>query len=288
MKHRTAFFAAVFILTTFSVEATQPDADVLATGSGRIVVFAPDFSVKWEHPAGNVHEVHRLKNGNYLFADGKVIEVTPDKKIVFQYAPPEGEKEGSFTCQRLENGNTLIGENFSGIVKEIAPDGSIAFELQTRFKTDNKHHRMRWVRKLTGGNYLVCHSGDHVVREYAPNGNTVWEYQAPNLAFAAQRLKNGNTLVSSLGQIAEIDPEGETVWEFKNTDLPELDITNMTGFFVRKNGNLVIGCYAAYDKDGRGVGMFEITRDKKLVWKYDKPTDGRKVDNSMMGVELLE
>ncbi|MDR0609304.1 MAG: hypothetical protein LBG58_04285, partial [Planctomycetaceae bacterium] len=60
-----------------------------------------------------------------------------------------------------------------------------------------------------------------------------------------------------------------------------------TGFQRLKNGNLLIGCYAAYNKEGKGVGMFEITRDKKLVWAYQKPT-GDKVDRNMMGVQLLQ
>ncbi|MDR3110042.1 MAG: PQQ-like beta-propeller repeat protein [Planctomycetaceae bacterium] len=277
-------FILCFILITLSVPlfAQQPAYDVLATGSGRVVWFASDFSVKWEQPAGNIHEVQLLSNGNILFADGKVTEVTPDKKVVFQYAPPKG-KEGSFTCQRLENGNTLIGENYSGIVKEIAPDGSVTFEFQTAFKTDNQHHRMRRVRKLSNGNYLVSHSGDNLVREYTPSGETVWEQKVTNIAFAAERLENGNTLISSLDQVTEFDKNGKVVWEFKKSELPDIGITNMTGFQRLKNGNLVIGCYAAYNKEGKGVGMFEITRDKKLVWAYTKPTD-----RNMMGVQVLE
>jgi outer membrane protein assembly factor BamB len=283
--NRFILYSVLLIILSPPLFAQQPLSDVLATGSGRVILFSPDFSVKWEYPAGNIHEARQLKNGNILFADGKVTEVTPDKKIVFQYAPPNG-KEGSFTCQRLDNGNTLIGENFSGLVKEIAPDGTIEFTLQTKFRTENQHHRMRWVRKLLNGNYLVCHSGDHFVREYTPKGETVWEQNVPNIAFAAERLENGNTLISSLDQITEFDPTGNSVWEFKKSELPDLGITNMTGFQRLKNGNLLIGCYAAYSKEGKGVGMFEITRNKKLVWAYQKST-GEKIDKNMMGIQLI-
>jgi len=267
--------------------AAQPEYDLLVTGSGRVVRFAPNFSVRWEYPAGNISDVQLLKNGNVLFADGRVIEVTPDKKIVFRYEPPAG-KEGSFTCRRLENGNTLIGENYSGKVFELAPDGSVAFELQTRFETSDQHHRMRYVRKLQNGHYLVNHSGDHLVREYTANGEVVWEQKVPNIAFASERLENGNTLISSLDQITEYTPDGTIAWEFKTSELPELFIKNITGFYRRANGNLVVGCYAAYDAQGRGVGMFEMTRDKTLLWSYPKPTDGRKVDTNMMGVLMIE
>ncbi|GHT28223.1 hypothetical protein FACS18942_08470 [Planctomycetales bacterium] len=276
----TALLAAV--LSYDNLYAGQPSGDVLASGSGRIILFAPDFSVKWEYKAGNIHEVHKLKNGNILFADGRVIEITPDKKIVFQYTP-QPKTEGSYGCQRLDNGNTLIGENDTGLLREVTPDGKVAFELQTQFKTENKHHRLRWFRKLANGNYLVCHSGDCIVREYQKDGKIVWEYKTPNIAFLAERLENGNTIVSSLEQIIEVDKTGKTVWEFKQSDLPELGIRAMTGFQILKNGNIVIGCYDAYDKTGKGVGMFEITRDKKLVWAYQKNTD-----RNMMGVEVIE
>ena len=279
---RSILFSFLFLLTSVSVLAEKPAYDVLATGSQRVVLFTNDFAVKWEFPAGNIHEVHLLPNGNILFADEGVTEVTQEKKVVFRYTPPEG-KYGSCTCQRLANGNTLIGENFSGLIKELTPDGTVAFELLTRYKTDDLHHRMRVVRKLENGHYLVCHSGDHLVREYTPKGETVWEYPTSNIAFCAERLENGNTMVSSLGQITEVAPDGKTVWEFKASELPQLGIRSMTGFQILRNGNIVIGCYDAYDSEGKGVGLFEITREKKLVWAYQKRTD-----RSMMGVEVRE
>ncbi len=281
---RSVFLLAIFTATPL---LAQPEHDILATGSGRVAIFAPDFSVRWEAPAGNIHEAKMLPNGNILFADGRVVEVTPDKKQTVIYTP-SSTKEGSFTCSRLPNGNTLVGDNFSGKVMEIAPDGSTAFTLQTKFVTDDLHHRMRYVRKLDNGNYLVCHSGDRLVREYTPSGEIVWEQKVGHIAFCALRLENGNTLISAIDRITEYTKDGNIAWEFQKSELPELHIGMMTGFQKRKNGNLVIGCYSAYDKEGRGVGMFEITPEKKLVWAYHKPTDGRKVDQNMMGVEMLE
>jgi outer membrane protein assembly factor BamB len=130
----------------------------------------------------------------------------------------------------------------------------------------------------------VSHSQGNIVREYKPDGTTAWEKPTKGLSFAAVRLANGNTLASSLDQITEYDKEGTEVWEFKKTDLPGVLIQNMTGIHVLPNGNIVVGCYAAYTKEGAGTGMFEITRDKKLVWRYVSP--GRR-DASMMGVQKL-
>ncbi|MGL4943132.1 MAG: hypothetical protein ACRC46_08070 [Thermoguttaceae bacterium] len=289
MKTITILLTSFVCAIAFAADTpkSRPDADILVTGSGRVMIMDRDFNVVWEYPAGNISEAHRLPNGNILFADGTATEVTPDKRVVFRYEFPKG-TEGTFTATRLPNGNTLVGENQNGRVMEIAPDGSVAFTLQTEFKTQDAHHRMRYVRKLENGNYLVCHSGDHLVREYTPEGKTVWEQAVPNIAFAAERLPNGNTVISSLYQVTEFDPKGKIVWEFNKSDLPELAITMMTGFHRRGDGQLAIGCYAAYREDGTGVGMFEITRDKKLLWHYARPTDGRKIDRSMMGIEILD
>jgi hypothetical protein len=52
---------------------------------------------------------------------------------------------------------------------------------------------------------------------------------------------------------------------------------------VLPNGNIAVGVYGAY-KDGGQAGLFEITRDKKLVWYYSNPT----ADKSMMSIQLLD
>ena len=260
------------------------DAPILATGNGRVLILSPQGDVTWEHKAGNVHDASRLPNGNVLFADGNITEVTPDHKVAFEYKPENQKGGGAYSCQRLANGNTVVGENASGRVVEVDKDGNIVFSLMTRFESKNDHHHMRIVRKLANGNYLVCHSGDNLVREYRPDGTTAWEKKAKALAFSAARLANGNTLVSTLAQITEYDPDGNQVWEFAAADIPGVTIQNMTGFQTLPNGNLVVGCYAAYTKDGLGTGMFEITRDKKLVWRYASPSLR---DKSMMGVQKL-
>lgn len=257
------------------------DAQVLATGGGRVLLLSPQGEVVWEHKAGNVHDAWLLPNGNVLFADGNITEVTRDHQVVFEYKPEIQKGGGAYSCQRLPNGNTVVGENASGRVVEVDKAGQVVFSMMTRFGKTDDHHHMRMVRKLANGNYLVCHSMANIVREYKPDGSTAWEKPTKGLAFAAVRLPNGNTLVSSLSQLTEYDPSGAEVWEFKKDDLPGVVIQNMTGIQVLPNGNLVTGCYSAYTKEGAGTGMLEITRDKKLVWRYVSP--GRR-DKSMMGV----
>ncbi|MCK5834523.1 MAG: aryl-sulfate sulfotransferase [Lentisphaeria bacterium] len=259
---------------------------IAASGQERVIIINHKGKVVWEYPATNVNDLTMLPNGNILFGEGKSItEVNRAKKVVFSYVSDAGKhtKEGTFFAQRLANGNTVISENAKSRVIEVNRKGKIVFVLDlTKTNPNPGHHNLRMARKLANGNYLVCHSGKHLVREYTPKGKVVWEKKAKGLAFAAVRLKNGNTMISSLNQITEYNKAGKEVWEFKNTDLADHTITNMTGMHVLKNGNVVIGCYAAYKK-GKGFGCFEITKAKKLVWGYSNP----KGDFYQMGAQLL-
>jgi hypothetical protein len=99
------------------------------------------------------------------------------------------------------------------------------------------------------------------------------------------RLANGNTMVGHIDAITEYDPKGQTVWEFKKTDLPEVALGAITGIHVQPNGNIVMGIYSI-QKVPNGAGALEITREKKLVWRY---IDTAKNSNgAMMGVQLLD
>ena len=258
--------------------------NILATGTRRVILLNPQGEVLWQHKGQNVSDCWMLKNGHVLFSDNQVTEVDPASgKVVFSYQPKVKKGGGVFGCQPLKNGNILVGENSTGKLLELSRDGKIAFELQLPLYKAGSHHNLRMVRKLSNGNYLVCHSGKRIVREYTPEGKVVFEVKVGNIAYSAIRLENGNTLVGHINQISEFDPQGKIVWQFSDTDIPGLKINSMCGMHVQDNGNLAVGVYSAYKKGGQ-VGLFEITRDKKLVWKYSRP----KSDGSMMSLQMLD
>jgi hypothetical protein len=268
---------------TAPVMTGSPAGNLLVGGSGRVMILSPEGKVLWEQKAGLVHDAWMLPNGNVLYADSSVTEVTPDHKVVFHFQPEVGEGGGAYACQRLENGNTLIGENSTGRVLEVDPAGKIVFKLDVQPSKQGSHENMRMARKLKNGNYLVCQKGYKVVREYTPAGVMVSEFPLTNIAFAAFRTPQNTTFISSLDHVTEYDAGGKKVWELANTDIPNVVITNMTGMQLLPNGSLVIGCYAAYHGK-EGTGLFEVTRDKKLVWRYADPG----ADGSLMAVECLD
>jgi len=259
---------------------------VLATGTGRVLLLDQTGKILWQHKGQNCSDIWMLRNGNILFADNRVVEVDPKtNKIVWKYVPEQMKGGGTFSCQRLKNGNTMVGENSAGRIVEVDPKGKIVFELKLPLCKPGSHNNLRMVRKLANGNYLVCYKAKAMVREYTPKGKVVLELKVPRIAFSAVRLPNGNTVVGHVDCVTEFDPKGKQVWQFDRKELKGVKIGLICGIHVQPNGNVVMGIYAAV-RGNQGAALLEVSRDKKLVWRYAGP--GKKGDRHMMGVQLLD
>ncbi len=82
------------------------------------------------------------------------------------------------------------------------------------------------------------------------------------------RLANGNTLINLThgNKTIEVDPKGKIVWKASNDDFADKPFADPCGAQRLPNGNTVIASYGAK----KGVKIFEITPDKKIVWKHTK------------------
>ena len=259
---------------------------VLATGTGRMLLLDNTGKILWKHKGGNCSDIWMLKNGNILLADNNVIEVDPKTdKVVWSYKPAMQKGGGTFACQRLKNGNTMVGENSAGRIVEVDPKGKIVFELKLPLCQPGSHNNLRHVRKLANGNYLVCYKAKALVREYTPAGKVVFEVKVKPIAFSAVRLPNGNTVVGHIDCVTEFDPKGKQVWQFDKKELKGVKVGMICGIHVLPGGNVVMGIYGVV-RGQDGAGLLEITREKKLVWRYASLS--KKGDRHMMGVQLLD
>jgi hypothetical protein len=219
-----------------------------------------------------------LANGNILIAwSDEVKEFTREKKVVFHYAK-SAENSEIGTVQRLEGGNTLVTElGNKPRLMELDGDGKVVVDVPLQPETDNAHMQTRMARKLANGNYLVPHLLAFKVKEYTPAGKVVKELKsdldelggrkAENWPFTAIRLANGHTLVNLThgNKTVELDPDGRVVWKISNDDFAEKPFADPCGGQRLPNGNTVIASYGA----STGIKVFEVTPEKKLVWKYD-------------------
>lgn len=181
------------------------------------------------------HDADRLPNGNTLVVwgggdspdDAQVKEVNPKGRIVWAWyakdhffkLPYKDIYDQGWThtnaVTRLPNGNTLISlRNFNFLI-EVDPQGLVVRTIGEgllRYQHDPE--------VLPNGNILfVNHRRPNSVIEIDLNGKIVWQYimSDPNTwpVRDADRLPNGNTLITGTTRIIEITPDGEIVWQLK-------------------------------------------------------------------------
>ncbi len=295
------------VLTTTSSGQETPSYQVLGADRGHVALVDANGNVTWEVPvSGEVHDLAMLPNGNRLFPikPGTIVEMTPDKKIVWQYeskAKPgyDGRVE-VHAFQRLPDGLTMIAESGNRRIIEVDRNGEIVHEIPLTVDHPNPHRDTRLARKLDNGHYLVCHEADGTVREYDREGRVVWSYtldlggRPPSPGhgpeghgtevFGALRLPDGNTLIATGNgnRVIEVTPKGEIVWSIGHDELPGIRLAWVTTLQRRPNGNLIFGnCHAGPENPQ----LIEVTRDKQVVWTFkDFTTFG----NGLAATQVLE
>ena len=222
-----------------------------------------------------------LKSGNVLVSIGnEAKEITREGKVVWSYKLSKGNKELGSSV-RLDNGNTLIVER--GVkpqLLEVRKDGSVAVTVPLKPDTQNGHMQTRMARKLPNGNYIVPHLLAFAVKEYKPDGTVVRTIKtdleelggrkARNWPFTAIQLKGGNLLVNLTNgnKTVEFDPSGKVVWRVDNSHV-DGRFADPCGGQRLANGNTLICSYG--QRKGDMPKLFEVTRDKKVVWEYFNP-----------------
>jgi outer membrane protein assembly factor BamB len=262
------FLSGMFAQSPGTVKHTFACTDYT---QGMVFIISSEGKVLWQYPAEQCNDIWALPNGNLLFNTGHgVKEVTRDKQVVFSYES----KNNIFACQRLSGGDTFIGECQSGLLLELAPDGTIKKRIRLLpDSVDGGFSYMRNARRLDNGNYLVAHYGLDKVCEYDSDGKLVREIPVKGGPHSVVRLGNGNTLIACTdhgGQpgVVEVDAAGNIVWQLAQDELPGIELKFMTGMEVLPNGHLVFTNWLGHNQFGKSVHAFEITRDKKVVWVY--------------------
>ena len=272
-KHQMSVWS-LFAVLVYGVNVCAQEAagsgcpPLLFTSEGldKIVRYDEAGSVVWEYPADTARDVWQLPNGNVLFpysisngvnnAETGAMEVTPDKRIVWQFKTC-GQV---YSCQRMADGNTLVGATQQGKLLIVNPSGEVVKSFAVK-NAPAGHGSMRNVRALSDGHFLVAEESACAAREYDADGRLVREFKTPFPTYSAIRLPSGNTLTCGKKGIVEFDSAGKVVWELENSDVPELGIRWFAGMQVLPSGNLFI-CNA-----GGKVPFAEISKDKKIVWQ---------------------
>jgi hypothetical protein len=187
----------------------------------------------WEGTQSEVNTAQLTPEGNIVTTEAgdhpRILELSPSGKIVLEVplkCQTTNHHMESRMTRKLSNGNYLVPQLLDKVVREYAPNGTIVWEYKT---PDEPAESWPFTAiRLANGNTLInCTHGNHVV-EVDSHGTIVWHLTNGDLPepwlkdpCGAQRLPNGNTVITSYGagdqklKLLEVTPEKKVVWTYE-------------------------------------------------------------------------
>jgi hypothetical protein len=184
----------------------------------RVILVDPSGRIVWQYgqfgQTGSGHDQLSapvqctwLPNAHVLITDqgnGRIIEVTLTKKIVWQYpgsnTNPDDQLNSPNSAELLENGHILIADENNNRAIEVTR----ADQIVKTFTASGTLGAVAFASRLDNGHTLLTDAGNSRAVEVDANDNFVWEYVtdtdpqsvAAPLPTRAVRLHNGDTLIS--------------------------------------------------------------------------------------------
>ncbi len=227
---------------------TNPGFDVELLSNNNVLFVLPgsgvyevnrDKEIVWSYQTTKIsHDADRLPNGNTLFvfgnndliSDAQVVEINSKKEIVwswyakdyFNKAPYNSITNQGWThtnaVSRLSNGNTLISTRNFNMVVEVNSNGEVVKTIGEDVMIQQHDPVL-----LENGDILFANHGTpEKAVEIDENKNIIWEFEISNQnqwpVRDANRLPNGNTLITTTTKIVEVSQDKEIVWKLAIKD----------------------------------------------------------------------
>jgi len=199
---------------SFTQQAQLTGGNLLITDQAGVHEFDVRGKEVWSYSQGaqSSSVARRLPGGTVLVADpqtNSVYEIRPTGRsggeIVWRLDDIQYPKDVS----RLENGNTLVVEQYNSYVAEYdAKTRQPVWKAQAQYPLS--------AERLENGNTLICTMSG--VQEVNRASSVTWTADLRSAGirpYRASRLENGNTLVvdQQKGQVVELDPRSTVVWK---------------------------------------------------------------------------
>ncbi len=124
-------------------------------------------------------------------------------------------------ASRLQNGDTLVSLRNFNLTVEVDRDGKVVRTMGEGIMVQQHDPEVE-----PDGDILFANPGrPPVAIEIDSAGKVVWSYVIPkDTGFSqpvrdADRLQNGNTLITAANRIIEVTPQGKIVWQFRMKDM---------------------------------------------------------------------
>ena len=272
-----------------SAGAQDTTHSFLACGQ-KTYIMGADGKASWTYPAAT-RDGYVLEDGTIVltlskskqYRGGAVVTIAPDGKETLIWKGTQSEVNSAQPTGDDTFVVTEAGDNPR--LLEVDADGKVALEFPLACQKKNHHMQTRMARKLGDGTYLAPHLLDFAVYHYARDGKVLGkldttapgdtERNVHTWPFTAIRHGDSHTLVCCThgNRVVDFDANGKIIWTLTNDDLPGNWLKDPCGAQILPNGNIVITSYAAGRADPHAPKLFEVTPEKKVVWKY---TDGQK------------
>jgi hypothetical protein len=239
---------------------------------GKVAEVAIDGKVRWESRWEHPRDCWVMPDGNtfFCYAEG-ALEMLDDGRTLWEYKAENGSDVAS--CQPLPTGRFLLVENGPCRLVEVDTFGEVSKQIlltPPHPSIDVVADRFRGVRRTTDGHYLVCRKLEREIEELDATGNSLQRIPVAGDPHMALRLPEGNLLVA-LGEahkLQELDAQRKVAWEVGENDIPGNPLRLVSGFQRLANGNTIVCNYLGEEHAGKQPHLFEITREKKVVWEF--------------------
>ncbi|MBF0197293.1 MAG: hypothetical protein HQL32_06265 [Planctomycetes bacterium] len=282
---------AFFLFFSSGFTAQQiPELLVAALGKGALHIKEGKVLKSYKTPAAS-QDAWYLKDGSILACGMKgLIKYNQDGKKEFEWKPEGVAKYEIHSCMPLPDNRTLVAVNGTKQLFELNAKGITEKTITIEdLSTKNTHMQMRIVRKCKNGEYVVVASGENKVLICNSDGSTKKTIDMNKLpaGIKSQKvhglavLNNGNYLIGTgYGKcLVEMTADGECVWQLSPADVPELGLAYISGIHRLSNGNTVVSAYKSK------YNLFEVTPDKKIIWKSNNKDIGKPTNVQVIGEE---
>ena len=232
------------ILLAVSKNETYPGGAVVEVTRDNKVVF------EFKGTQSEVNTAQLLPNGNIMLTEAgdkpRVLEVDRAGKVVVEFpiqCQTANHHMESRMTRKLANGNYLVPQLLDKVVREYTRDGKIVWEFKTPDEP-NESWPFTAIRLANGNTVINCTHGNMCI-EVDKDGKIVWQLTNADLPSpllkdpcGAQRLPNGNTVITSYGagtqtvKLLEVTRDKKLAWTFEepvNGGIHELQILDTNG-----------------------------------------------------------
>jgi len=237
-----------------------------------------DSNVVWEARLPMLHhDFERLPNGNTLLLCWEAMPAELSSQVLGGY-------------QAADDPDQMLGD----VVKEVSPSGEVVYDWKSWEYLDlaravicplegRKEFTHQNALTVTGnGDFLVSYRQTSTIGIVdKKTGSFKWEWGPGFLSHQhnPSYLDNGNVLVFDNGphrrgvsysRVIEINPtDDQIIWEYLGDPPISFFSYHISGCERLANGNTLIS-------EGAPGRIFEVTREKEIVWEYINPFTSEK------------